>query len=55
MRTDHLRKEVREAMENKAGAERIAATFAAARGPRMAAESLEELLRNRVSGHTGRI
>jgi UDP:flavonoid glycosyltransferase YjiC (YdhE family) len=42
-----LRKAVREAMEKKAGAERIAATFAAA-------EALEGLLRNRVSGPTER-
>src|SRR5829696_2060285 len=55
LRPDRLRKVVREAMEKKAGAERIAATFAAAGGPRMAAEALEELLRNRVSGPTGRI
>jgi MGT family glycosyltransferase len=55
LRPDRLRKAVREAMEKKAGAERIAATFAADGGPRMAAEALEELLRNRVSGPTGRI
>jgi MGT family glycosyltransferase len=55
LRPDRLWKAVREAMEKKAGAERIAATFAAAGGPRMAAEALEELLRNRVSGSTGRI
>ena len=42
-----LRKAVREAMEKKAGAERIAATFAAA-------EALEGLLRSRVSGPTER-
>jgi UDP:flavonoid glycosyltransferase YjiC (YdhE family) len=42
-------------MTKTAGAERIAAAFAAAGGPRMAAEALEELLRNRVSGPTGRI
>jgi MGT family glycosyltransferase len=55
LRPDRLRKAVREAMEKKAGAERIAATFAAYGGPRMAAEALEELLRNHVSGPTGRI
>jgi MGT family glycosyltransferase len=55
LRPDRLRKAVREAMEKKAGAERLAATFAADGGPRMAAEALEELLRNHVSGPTGRI
>ena len=55
LRPDRLRKAVREAMEKKAGAERIAATFAAEGGPPMAAEALEELLRDRVSGPTGRI
>jgi MGT family glycosyltransferase len=55
LRPDRLRKAVREAMEKKAGAERIAATFAAAGGPRAAVDALEELLRNRVSGPTGRI
>jgi MGT family glycosyltransferase len=55
LRADRLRKAVREAMEKKAGAERIAATFAAAGGPRAAVDALEELLRNRVSGPTGRI
>jgi MGT family glycosyltransferase len=55
LRPDRLRKVVREAMKKKAGAERIAATFAADGGPGMAAEALEELLRNRVSGPTGRI
>jgi MGT family glycosyltransferase len=55
LRPDRLRKAVREAMEKKAGAERIAATFAAYGGPRMGAEALEELLRNHVSGPTGRI
>jgi MGT family glycosyltransferase len=37
LRPDRLRKAVREAMEKKAGAQRIAAAFAAAGGPRMAA------------------
>ncbi len=55
LRPDRLRKAVRDAMEKKAGAERIAATFAADGGPRMAAEALKELLRNRVSYPTGRI
>ena len=55
LRPDRLRKAVREAMEKKAGAERIAATFAAAGGARMAAEAPEELLRNRVSGPSRRI
>ena len=55
LRPARLRKAVREAMEKKAGAERIAATFAAYGGPRMAAEALEELLRNHVSGPTGLI
>jgi MGT family glycosyltransferase len=55
LRPDRLRKAVRGAMEKKAGAERIADTFAAAGGPRAAVDALEELLRNRVSGPTGRI
>jgi MGT family glycosyltransferase len=55
LRPERLRSAVREAMSKKVGAERIAATFAAAGGPRMAAEALEGLLRNRVSGPTGRI
>ncbi len=55
LRPDRLRKAVREAMEKKAGAERMAATFAAVGGPRVAAEALEGLPRNRVSGPTGRI
>ena len=55
LRPDRLRKAVREAMEKKAGAERIATTFAAAGGPRAAVDALEELLRNRVSGPTGRV
>ena len=55
LRPDRLRSKVREAMGKKDGAERIASAFASAGGPRMAAEALEELLRNRVSGPTGRI
>src|SRR5215217_3440515 len=55
LRPDRLRSKVREAMAKKEGAERLASTFAAYGGPRMAAEALEELLRNRVSGPTGRI
>ena len=44
LRPDRLRAAVREAMSRKAGAERIAAAFAAAGGPRAAADALEELL-----------
>jgi MGT family glycosyltransferase len=55
LRPDRLRKAVRVAMTKKAGAERIASTFAAAGGPKAAVDALEELLRNRVSGSTGRI
>jgi len=55
LRPERLRSKVREAMSKKDGAERIAGTFAAAGGQRMAAEELEGLLRHRVSGTTGRI
>ena len=55
LRPDRLRKAVREAMEKKAGAERIASAFAATGGPKAAVNALEELLRNLVSGPTGRI
>jgi len=44
LRPDRLRTAVREAMRRKAGAERLAAAFAAAGGPRAAADELEELL-----------
>ena len=44
LRPDRLRKAVREAMEKKVGAERIAAAFTSAGGPRAATEALEKLL-----------
>ena len=43
LRPDRLRSAVREAMGKKDGAERIAAAFASAGGPRAATEALEEL------------
>lgn len=46
LRPDRLRQAVREAIGKKAGAERIAAAFAAAGGPGAAADALEELLRD---------
>ena len=49
LRPDRLRSTVREAMGKKAGAERIAAAFAAAGGPKAAADALEGLLRSQVS------
>lgn len=49
LRPDRLREAVREALTKKAGAERIAAAFAAAGGPRTAADALEELLPERAS------
>lgn len=47
LRPDRLRAAVREAMGKKAGAERVAAAFAAAGGPEAAADALEELPRDR--------
>ena len=44
LRPDRLRSAVREAMRKKGGAERIAAAFASAGGPRAATEALEKLL-----------
>ncbi len=44
LRPDRLRSAVREAMGKNAGAERIAAAFASAGGPRAATEALEKLL-----------
>ena len=49
LRPDRLRAAVQEAISKKAGAERIAAAFAAAGGPKAAADALEELLRIQVS------
>ncbi|CAN5243105.1 glycosyltransferase [soil metagenome] len=54
LRPDRLRQSVREAMGKKAGAESIAAAFAAAGGPHMAAGALEELLQNHVSDRAPR-
>jgi MGT family glycosyltransferase len=49
LRPDRLRAAVREAMSKKAGAERVAAAFAAAGGPRAAADALEALPRDRAA------
>jgi MGT family glycosyltransferase len=49
LRPDRLQAAVQEAMSKKAGAERIAAAFAAAGGPKAVADALEEMLRNQVS------
>lgn len=51
LRPDRLRKAVQEAMGKRAGAERVAAAFAAAGGPG-AADALEGLLRDREVGVT---
>lgn len=50
LRPDRLRRAVTEAIQKKAGAERVAATFAAAGGPRAAADALEELIGDRKAG-----
>ena len=49
LRPDRLQAAVQEAMGKKAGAERIAAAFAAAGGPKAATDALEVVLRNQVS------
>jgi MGT family glycosyltransferase len=49
LRPDRLQAAVQEAMSKKAGAERIAAAFAAAGGPKAAADALEGLLRSQDS------
>ena len=49
LRPDRLQAAVQEAISKKAGAERIAAAFAAAGGPKVAADALVELLRTQVS------
>jgi MGT family glycosyltransferase len=49
LRPERLRSAVREAMGKKAGAERIAAAFAATGGSKAAADALEGLLRSQVS------
>src|SRR5215217_935839 len=49
LRPNRLRSAVREAMTKKAEAERIAAAFAAAGGPKAAADALEGLLRSQDS------
>ena len=54
LRPDRLRAAVREATGRKAGAERVAAAFASAGGPRAAADELEGLMRDRGSGNTVR-
>jgi UDP:flavonoid glycosyltransferase YjiC (YdhE family) len=45
--TDRLREKVREAMECRPGAERVAAAFDRAGGPAAAADAVEELLARR--------
>lgn len=52
LRSDRLRAAVHEAMGKKAGAERIAAAFGKAGGPRAAADALDGLARGRGSGST---
>jgi MGT family glycosyltransferase len=54
LRPERLRIAVREAMDKKGGAERIASAFAAVGGPKTAVDALEELLGGRISGHTER-
>lgn len=54
LRPERLRRAVREAIGKKAGAERIAAAFVAAGGPRAATGALEELLSSHVSGRAPR-
>jgi MGT family glycosyltransferase len=50
LRPDRLRAAVRGAMSRKAGAERVAAAFAAAGGPKAAVDALEELLQASAAG-----
>lgn len=54
LRPDRLRAAVHQAMSKKAGAEHVAAAFAAAGGPKAAADALEELLEERIAGPTER-
>jgi MGT family glycosyltransferase len=54
LRPDRLRASVREATTKKGGANRIAAAFAAAGGPRVAADTLEELLEETKTGSAER-
>ena len=54
LRPDRLRAAVRQAMDRKAGAERIATAFASAGGPRAAADELEGLTRDQESGNAVR-
>ena len=54
LRPDRLRASVREATTKRAGANRIAAAFAAAGGPRAAVDTLEELLEETTSGSAER-
>jgi MGT family glycosyltransferase len=53
LRPECLRSAVREAIGKKGGAERIAATFASAGGPRAATEALEKLLNEPADKLTG--
>jgi UDP:flavonoid glycosyltransferase YjiC (YdhE family) len=55
LRPDRLRASVREAMGKKAGAERIAATFAKAGGPQSAVDALDGLVRKQVPGAAIRV
>ena len=50
LRPDRLRAAVREAMTKRAGAERIASAFAAARNPKAAVDRLEGLPDGRIGG-----
>lgn len=54
LRPDRLRRAVREAMDKKAGAERISEAFTAAGGPQAAADALEELLPDGATNHIRR-
>ncbi len=54
LRPDRLRAAVQEAITKKGGANRIAAAFAAAGGPRAAVDTLEELLGETTTGSAER-
>lgn len=54
LRPDRLRRAVREAMDKKAGAERISEAFTAAGRPQAAADALEELLPDGATNHIRR-
>ena len=54
LRPNRLRAVVHEATSKKAGAEHVAAAFAAAGGPKAAAGALEELPRDREARKSGK-